>query len=64
MISFTETSEDIFKWLKNIKHSTQFKSIHEDTIPMWRDDGRWFLIPAVFFCLPLFRRGFRIGVNS
>lgn len=26
-------------------------------IPLWRDEGRWFLIPALLLFLPVFRRG-------
>lgn len=43
-------------WLK--RGNQQKIALNEqDTVPLWRDEGRWFLIPALFFLLPVFRRG-------
>jgi Ca-activated chloride channel family protein len=57
MIAFTDTPEDIQRWLK-LGHATgQYQMNKNDDVPLWRDEGRWFLLPALVLLLPLFRRG-------
>jgi Ca-activated chloride channel family protein len=64
VVHFTETSDDIQRWLSASENHPTLKTTQEDTIPKWRDDGRWFLIPAMLFILPLFRRGGVFGILS
>lgn len=57
LIKFTDTSEDIEHWI-TAAHSTQRYDIQlNSNIPIWQDQGRWFLIPVLLLLLPLFRRG-------
>ncbi len=55
---FTETSDDILSWEKDSSQTSYKATMSEDKFPRWRDDGRWFLIPALFFLLPLFRKNY------
>lgn len=43
-------------WLTD-NHHTAFRANHQQQVPIWRDEGRWFLIPALLLLLPVFRRG-------
>lgn len=57
LIPFSADSRDIQQWLN---HSTTEKLqalSNQDDIPLWKDEGRWFFIPALLFLLPVFRRG-------
>ena len=64
VISFSDTSSDIDKWLGASQTRQRFNSVWQDEVPVWRDQGRWFLIPALLFLLPLFRRGWLQGLDS
>ncbi|HHF7346367.1 TPA: VWA domain-containing protein [Legionella feeleii] len=57
LVSFTDTSADLENWLKNTVTEQQYSRSQHNDIPMWRDEGRWFLLPALGFLLPVFRRG-------
>ena len=57
VVPFVDTSTDLDQWLQNSINNNQFSRKQQNDIPMWRDEGRWFLIPALFFLLPIFRRG-------
>jgi Ca-activated chloride channel homolog len=57
MYPFEETSEDILSWKKDTEHGT-YQTIDTEQFPRWRDDGRWFLIPALLFLLPLCRKNY------
>lgn len=57
LLFFSDTSADLDQWLKSPIGEEQYWRSKESDIPMWRDEGRWFLIPALIFLLPVFRRG-------
>ena len=57
VVVYTSDSSDIESWLKNSNAQTQMALNTDDGIPLWRDEGRWFLIPALVLLLPAFRRG-------
>lgn len=57
LLKFTHNDKDIDTWLRQNRdyaHDTQANDTY--TIPLWRDDGRFFLIPALFCLIPVFRR--------
>jgi len=64
LISFSDTSSDLKQWLAATKLHQTFGTHSQDDIPMWRDEGRWFLIPSLLFMLPVFRRGWLQRMNS
>lgn len=37
---------------------------HDKNIPVWQDEGRWFLIPLLLLLLPVFRRGWLTRITE
>lgn len=64
LISFSDTSADIEKWLATTRGNEEYTANLQNDIPEWRDQGRWFLIPALFLLLPAFRRGWVQGMST
>ncbi|RUR18384.1 VWA domain-containing protein [Legionella sp. km535] len=56
LLRYSSDSRDLDLWL-NSTGNEEYALSKEDDIPLWRDEGRWFLIPALMFLLPVFRRG-------
>lgn len=56
LLPYRSDSSDLDQWI-NAPSKRQFLQSNDDEIPLWRDEGGWFLIPALFFLLPLFQRG-------
>ncbi|WP_131778234.1 VWA domain-containing protein [Legionella bozemanae] len=56
LIKYTSDSNDIDQWLSS-SNNNEFALSKDEDIPLWRDEGRWFLIPALLLFLPVFRRG-------
>lgn len=63
LIPFSDASDDIDRWLATTSGSKQYQANLQNDIPIWRDQGRWFLIPALFLMLPVFRRGWVQRIN-
>ncbi|KTD76358.1 vWA domain-containing protein [Legionella waltersii] len=57
LLKYSSDDSDLQQWLAATKGNEQFALNEEDDIPLWRDEGRWFLIPALLLLLPLFQRG-------
>jgi Ca-activated chloride channel family protein len=57
LIPFSDTSSDLDHWLTTTKGHPLYTANLQNDIPVWRDQGRWFLIPGLIFLLPAFRRG-------
>lgn len=56
LLSYALSSTDLKNWpLENTRQHLQINK--ETTIDIWQDQGRWFLIPALLFLLPVFRKG-------
>jgi Ca-activated chloride channel family protein len=64
LLPFTDNTSDLTPWLALQKGDQRFQFSAQDTIAVWRDEGRWFLIPALVFILPVFRRGWLQRVAS
>ncbi|OGV48969.1 MAG: hypothetical protein A3F46_03480 [Legionellales bacterium RIFCSPHIGHO2_12_FULL_42_9] len=64
VLAFSDNSANLAAWLKQGKMSQHLQFSQRDDIPVWRDEGRWFLIPALIFMLPVFRRGWLQRVVS
>lgn len=62
LLSLNGNPHELDQWL-NASGKRQYNLNEQDLIPVWRDEGRWFLIPALILLLPAFRRGWlqRIG---
>lgn len=64
VLTFTDSNADIQRWLAlRNKPSHRYQVNQQDDIPIWRDQGRWFLLAGLLLLLPLYRRGWfeRIG---
>jgi Ca-activated chloride channel family protein len=57
VITFSDTSTDLDQWLRTKPTNQKYAANLQDDLPVWRDQGRWFLIPALLLLLPVFRRG-------
>lgn len=64
LIRFDDRSSDLDKWLSQKRMNTQYAKNIQGNIPVWRDEGLWFLIPALLSCLPLFQRGSLMRLRS
>lgn len=56
LVPYSSDSSDLNQWIK-ASNPNEFSLSKDEDIPLWRDEGRWFLIPALVLFLPLFRRG-------
>ncbi len=57
-LDLTDSDADLKQWLvwqQRAEHRYQINQ--QDDMPLWRDQGRWFLLPGLILLLPLFRRG-------
>jgi Ca-activated chloride channel homolog len=63
-IAFTHTDKDIKTWLEAPSPDEIFQLSVSSTLPLWRDDGRWFLIPALLCLIPVFRRAWLIRIST
>lgn len=56
VLKYASDSSGLESWLKQAANE-RFALSQQQAIPLWRDEGRWLLIPALVFLLPAFRRG-------
>lgn len=56
LLVYTADSYDLERWINNSPQEHFTKSKDND-VPLWRDEGRWFLVPALLLLVPVFRRG-------
>lgn len=56
LLHYSSDTGDLEQWL-NYRNTNQFALDSGEDIPLWRDEGPWFLIPALILLLALFRRG-------
>lgn len=63
LLSLSADSSDLDQWLNLNQTSREYALSKDNDIPLWQDEGRWFLIPSLLFFLPLFRRGWLQGIS-
>jgi len=56
LVIYRADSGDLDQWI-NENNNLKFALSQDDDIPLWRDQGRWFLLPALVLLIPVFRRG-------
>lgn len=56
LISYRTDSSDLMHWISTTD-TKRFAKNNDDGVPLWQDEGRWFLGLALFFLLPVFQRG-------
>ncbi|PJD92442.1 MAG: hypothetical protein CK424_05935 [Legionella sp.] len=57
VVMFKDSPSDIKHWLSLSRNTQHYQMNQRDAIPLWRDDGRWFLLPGLLLLLPICRRG-------
>lgn len=56
-LPYSANQEVLNRWLTKTQRMSGERAMLTQHIPLWRDAGRWFLIPALLLMLPLFQRG-------
>lgn len=64
LLPFADSRDDLETWLATTSDTRQLSRSELNDIPLWRDEGRWFLLPALMFLLPVFRRGWLQRIDS
>lgn len=64
LIDYTFNSRDIENWLNDTNIKKSFKSNDFKNFPLMRDEGRLFVLLAIIFLLPFFRRGYFARING
>lgn len=64
VLSLSDSLDDLKRWLRSGNQDQAFKRSNQNDIPVWRDEGRWFLLPAMLLLLPVFRRGWLLRADS
>ncbi|MGQ3891597.1 vWA domain-containing protein [Legionella sp. CNM-4043-24] len=64
LLTYPDTNNELARWMQSNSHRQEFTRSEQNDVAVWRDDGRWFLIPALVFLLPVFRRGWLLRVAS
>lgn len=57
VVSMTENINDLNEWLKTTQSRKIYQSNQDNEVSLWRDQGRFLIIPALLLLLPVFRRG-------
>lgn len=52
------------QWLNHAEHHQKNLKHIKASFPRWRDEGRWFILPALLFLLPAFQRGWLRRIQS
>ena len=59
----SDNRRDLDAWLQ-LHHAIQSDFVRQhENIPVWRDEGRWFLLPGLLCLLPVFRRGWLLRIT-
>lgn len=64
VIPLTHTNADIEKWLSSTHIKSTYQTHDMNDIPLWRDEGRWFILIALLILLPVFWRGWFMRINT
>lgn len=64
LIPMSDTSDDLKQWLSATRTHQAYSADLTNEVPVWRDQGRWFIVPALLLLLPVFRRGWLQRVSS
>lgn len=62
-IPFQNTTHDLDAWLNYHAFERSLKAKDHESMPMWRDDGRWLIIPALLLVLITFRRNWTLRLR-
>jgi Ca-activated chloride channel homolog len=57
LIPYSPDTDDLEHWMAASSKEERLALSDADDVPLWRDEGRWFLIPSLLLLIPVFRRG-------
>lgn len=57
LLIYSADPGDLDPWLAKHSKEEALALSKDNDIPLWRDEGRWFLFPALLLVLPIFQRG-------
>ncbi len=63
LIPYHTDFSDLAQWI-NATDKKHFAKNEDDGVPLWQDEGRWFLGLALLFLLPVFQRGWLQRVRT
>lgn len=64
ILSLEDPLTGLTTWLKAAKGLDHFKFSAHKEVPLWKDEGVWFIFPALLFLAPVFRRGWLERMSS
>jgi Ca-activated chloride channel family protein len=64
VLPFSDSLSELSQWLSSNSNLSSLARNDENDIPIWRDEGRWFLLPALVLLLPVFRRGWLVRMDT
>jgi len=64
VVSLTHDNTDIKHWLATTQSKGMYQTNDLNDIPLWRDEGRWFIALALLLLLPAFWRGWLQRINT
>lgn len=64
LVPFSDRSDNLNQWLHASQTHHFFSEDPKNVVPVWRDQGRWFILPALLLLLPVFRRGWIQRISS
>lgn len=64
LLKYSSESKNLEHWMSQGQNKEQLEINKLDHIPLWRDEGRWFLVPALLCLLPVFQRGWLQRIDA
>lgn len=64
VIPFSNHNADIEHWLATTQTKSTYQANDLNDIPLWHDEGRWFIVAALLLLLPAFWRGWLQRINT
>lgn len=64
MLTLSDDQKDLNRFLKFKSNKKNYTINNKNEVYVWKDEGRWFLIPALLLFLPAFRRDWILRINT
>ncbi|WP_367606844.1 VWA domain-containing protein [Legionella sp. W05-934-2] len=58
VIDFPNSGPGLQRWLNESHRSHQLQADVMNNVPLWKDEGHWFMLLALLSLIPVFRRGY------
>ncbi len=64
LITLSNAESGLKRWLSQARGRHELDKQKTHAVPMWQDEGRWLLLPALLLLLPVFARGWLARVTA